>query len=295
MGDSSKDTPANPRRATVLRVVGGIVLAAVLIGGGVAFYRYYMRDVLNDSPEYAFSGSRIVFSPEPPDWVDREQLLEGALSEPGLDRQETVLDLELPQRLAVAFAKQPWVKEVVQVRIFYPATIRVELLFRRPICLIEVKDGLYPVDPEGTYLLTIPYFARLMPDGTIAATDKQHDYLSVQGVETTPMGDIGDPWGDPAVEQAAKLAELFEREAKSLGLRKIRIERILRDPENPARGVDLRFRLTTGNNTVIIWGAFADPKIDDEMKKQRLLALAEEYGNLDRVPEKPIRLDLNGR
>ena len=151
---------------------------------------------------------------EPPPWIS-DTFIEDVLEQSGLDQQETILDSALPGKLAAAFAANPWVSKVHKVQMKYPATVHVDLEYREPCCLIAIPGelGYYPIDPAGI-LLPTDYFTGKSPG-------KISDYIVVHGVQSHPLGSVGDSWGDPIVEQIAKIAVYVH--AKELNVVEIKV------------------------------------------------------------------------
>ena len=54
----------------------------------------------------------------------------------------SIMDDNLTRRVYDAFSLHPWVGKVRQVRKFYPARVEVELVYRKPVCMVAVQGGL---------------------------------------------------------------------------------------------------------------------------------------------------------
>jgi hypothetical protein len=103
-----------------------------------------------------------------------------------------LLDEDLPRRLADAFARHPWVERVEAVEVTPPEGVRVRLRFRTPALAVPQPGGVRVVDRRGVLL---PASA---PDAGLPV---------YPGVAPPPRGAAGEPWGDPAVEAAARGTE----------------------------------------------------------------------------------------
>jgi len=156
----------------------------------------------------------------------------------------------------VAFAANPWVQKVRKVQIKYPAEVYVDLDYRSPVCLVQVPGGAgsYPVDANGI-LLPTDYFTQ----GTAEEiAEKKNAFLFVEGAPSNPIGSFGDPWGDPSVEKAAKIAALLGSDAKTRGIVSIKI--LIAQKENPAAVLwdppQPEFQLLTEDGRVFEWETF---------------------------------------
>ena len=208
-----------------------------------------LRSDFAKSTNYRLFPDRFLIT-EPPPWIS-DTFVEDVLEHSGLDQQETILDSDLPGKLAAAFAANPWVSKVHKVQVKYPANVHVDLEYREPCCLIAIPggQGYYPVDPRGI-LLPTDYFTGKSPG-------KISDYIIVYGIESHPLGSVGDSWGDPIVEQVAGIAERLRNEKKELEIVEIRVildklsddERIFdKKRPNPPR-----FQLITSSGTTMDW------------------------------------------
>lgn len=111
---------------------------------------------------------------------------------------ETVqaVDPALPAQLSAAFARHPWVAEVLSVRVEPDTTIRVDLRFRVPVLAVQVAGEPEPraVDRAGVLLPTLP------PNTPLP--------LLTTPV-LPPLKPAGEVWNDPTVKRAAELAETY--------------------------------------------------------------------------------------
>ena len=107
-----------------------------------------------------------------------------------------VVEPTLKERLAATFAKHPWVSEVTNVTIGADASIRVELKFRVPVLLINVK-GEEPrvVDRHAVILPPLPH----------------HETLpTLVNAQLPPKLQAGLIWPDDTVKRAADLAHTYK-------------------------------------------------------------------------------------
>ena len=108
-----------------------------------------------------------------------------------LPDQLPLLEEGLAARLASAFALHPWVEKVERVEIVPPHRVLVQLVYRTPVLAVRQGEQVRAVDRRGI----------LLP--TTAITDGLPVF---QGKAKPPAGPTGTPWGDPAVEEAARAA-----------------------------------------------------------------------------------------
>jgi hypothetical protein len=162
--------------------VGGLI-------GGVILLGRLAQERLREQDRHPFSFSDIVCDPPPglsrSDFLDEVQYL---ASIPGhLHLREP----DLAQRLARGFARHPWVKSVERVEVVPPDRVQVRLVYRRPALavpaggLVRVVDGQGILLPRGASGAGVPVFGGKAPP---------------------PAGPAGTPWGDAAVEKAARAA-----------------------------------------------------------------------------------------
>lgn len=101
----------------------------------------------------------------------------------------SLLDAGLTERLARAFALHPWVEEVVRVEITPARQVVIHLRHRTPVLAVASQGTTRAVDRHGI----------LLPKS--ADTRGLPVYA---GTARPPTGTDGQPWGDPAVEAAAR-------------------------------------------------------------------------------------------
>ena len=131
-----------------------------------------------------------------PDWIHTD-IREEAFRDASLDEPLSILDENLVERIARAFSLHPWVEEVRRVRKRHPARLEIDLVYRRPVCMVVVPDGMHTVDIEGV-LLPADHFPPV----------EAMQYPRLRGVETTPTSP-GTRWRDVRVIEAAEIAAAF--------------------------------------------------------------------------------------
>lgn len=176
----------------ILLALGGLSFAAY-----EAWTRYGAAHAHWES--YSLTLRDVQMTP-PPAWVRSD--VRGDVARIGSLDSLSLLDHNLTRQVAHAFALHPWVAKVERVSKFYPAGLRVDLAYRRPVGMVEVehqgKPGLLPIDRDGVLL---------PPEDFSAAQAKSLPRLSVG--KTFPAGPVGSSWDDPRVTVAAILADFL--------------------------------------------------------------------------------------
>lgn len=136
----------------------------------------------------------------PPPWV-RATIKSDVMRLGSLERV-SLLEADTGRRVAQAFELHPWVQRVQRVSKHFPASIRVDLTYRRPVAVVEVErgdqPGLLPVDRDGILL---------PPEDFSTAQVKALPRIAVG--RTFPAGAVGTAWGDDRVTAAAAIADVL--------------------------------------------------------------------------------------
>ncbi len=142
-----------------------LMLGVLLIAGGIAIAPFLpvWWDQLRNQEEYRITPSDIVVTP-PNEWVP-PQLLQEVLAE--FPPRMSLLDDSLLTDIAVAFARNPWIESVEQVRKTREG-IEVDLVYRRPVLFVKTELGFYPVDAAGILLLP-PTFPKRTPRSCLSS------------------------------------------------------------------------------------------------------------------------------
>jgi hypothetical protein len=229
--------------------------------------------------EYRLAAAQIEIT-APPHWVPHD-LVEQVVEHANLSRELSILDDNLVGEVAEAFRLSPWVDEVVSVTKSYPARVVVAVNYRRPVAMVEVRQGQYPVDSHGV----------LLPPQEFSVADT-HAYPTITGVVSTPQGPAGTEWGDPVVEDAARLADELSAQWKSLGLASIVCPRTADSHARIDEGV---FLLMTRGGSRIIWGHAPGTDHPGELSTKQKIGRLEEYvkrfGGFER-PHGPYQIDI---
>lgn len=235
---------------------------------------------LNSRPEYQLAFSQIRLEPAPTDGVPVD-LVARLQKREMLPETVSLLDPALPKTLAEAFARNPWIERVVEVRNQYPAKVTVRVEYRRPVAMVVVKDGQYPVDGYGV----------LLPPGDFAAPDIER-LIPIRGVVTAPYAPEGRPWTDPAVLAAADLARYLGPRWKDLKLKAIRVGQPASADAQPE---EIPLELETAGGSRILWGRTPKTEHPGELTGEQKLGRIEKYlaeFNAFERPNGPYEIDI---
>lgn len=259
------------------RLLRFALLAAIPV---LAPWLYRQLPKLESREEYRLALDKVVIDPAPVAPIPTT-LFEQVQKRAELPDELSVLDRELPKRLAEAFSLHPWIARVVEVRNEYPAAVRVSVEYRKPVALVHVSNGYYAVDKDGI----------LLPPQDFSKTDAE-EYIAVKGIASTPQNAAGQRWDDPAVTAAARLADLLAPKWKQL-----QVATIVAPKDVPALTDDdtLQFDLLTKNGSRILWGRAPGTQHPGELtpsqKLGRLNKYLAEFGSFDR-PSGPYEIDI---
>ncbi len=252
------------------RAVLVIAAVSIVIVGSRTLW-HMVRDHVQTRPEYQAAVEQIQLTPLPA-WIHSDVKTE-VIRDAGLPAELSILDERLFDRLKQAFALHPWIARVEKVERSYPAHIRVDVVYRRPVAMVEVSGGLLPVDAD----------AILLPTADFSPAEAEN-YLRIAGAASSPLGPLGTAWADPAIAAAAKLADLLQPAWTDLQLRRIRIRNLI-----ATGGAQIMFlELGTRSGTTFVWGAAPGSELPQEAtaaeKLARLQQLASRQGSLDATP-----------
>jgi hypothetical protein len=271
-----KKSPATKDGASRKRLpakwIGRCLLAAAIVTGCTAAALglwQKLRPHISSQPEYLVNVRELDVT-QPPKWI-RADVKAEVLRDAGLPPQISILDERLKETLTQAFSLHPWVAAVEKVETSYPAQIRVTVAYRRPVAMVEVHDGLLPVDARGV----------LLPPEDFTPQEALQ-YPRVAGLAGSPLGPIGTRWGNPIVEAAAKLAEVLEPTWGELQLHHIAA------PTGAGSELSaITLEVATREGTKFVWGRAPGYERPEEPKASekivRLKKLAGQLGSLDKT------------
>jgi hypothetical protein len=270
-----------------------VLLVAVLWG---TWHLVWLKvgDYVLSSEEYVVGPQQVEITPLPP-WIHTDVRSE-VFRNASLDGPLSIMDDQLTERMARAFSLNPWVAKVVRVTKQPSARVKVELVYRRPVCMVALPSGghlpssaqwpgdLLPVDAHGV----------LLPYGSDDFTPVEKSrYPRLLGIATGPVGTVGECWGDARVVGAAEIAAALGDVWEELKLQYIVPSPPLAGgaPQEPA------YTLVTRHGTRILWGRAPGSNALGEApaaeKVARLREYVEQYGTLDRAGG-PRELDIYG-
>jgi hypothetical protein len=213
---------SNSRQSPLVRILRllvrpryrGLVLTAAVIVGAIAAALWGWQRwgaAAMRSAEYVLTPEQISVTPQPA-WI-RTDVKAEVIRNAGI-AQLNLREPKLVEQLARAFALHPWVASVVRVEKRYPAEVRVELAYRRPVAVV-------PVVLQGqSRLLFIDDQSVLLPTSDFDA-DQAQDYLRIANTSEMPAGVYGTPWGSERIRGAARVAAVLADCWQPLGLYQI--------------------------------------------------------------------------
>jgi hypothetical protein len=276
-------------------VLGTMILCLVLLGIFIACAYAAWQKIgprVLASPEY-FVGPRQIEITPPPPWLHHTDLAAEVYRDLTLHGPVSIMNDDLIERVTAALLRQPWVAKVRSVAKQYPAKVKVDLMYRRPVCMVKLGDQLFPVDVEAV----------LLPSN---ADDfdpvEKSKYPRLEGVDRGPMGGVGKRWGDSRVAGGAEIAAALLPIWEKLKLQSI----VPHLPSQTAAGAgpgpaaarrvnDYDFDIMAGGGMRIIWGRSPASDISGEpapqQKLKKLQQFFAEHGSLN-YPGGPKELDL---
>ncbi len=240
---------------------------------------------LQQREEYRLVLSEMRLTP-PGRWVPAS-LVDEVAERSSLPQPLPLLDPGLAEQVAQAFRAHPWVEGVREVRVTPRDGIAVHLDYRAPVLMAQTKRGVYPVDRAGV----------LLPPQDFSA-EHTAEFPLLINAPSIPQGPAGTPWGDPAVEGAARLAEVLAPGQRlsdywqRLGLEAIALLPRTQTGDKPAAP---QYELLTDSGTRILWGHAPGEDVlepSPAQKLDRLLRYLDAYGGFDQ-PYGPRRLDIH--
>ena len=245
---------------------------------GLASYHLWQQhgDRILAQPQYRLNPSKLEVT-EQPTWIHSD-VKQNALTA-GQLHEANLLDKELVLQVKQAFGVQPWVKRVLRVNKRYPSTVEVDLEYRRPVAMVEVPAGMFPgYDYEG--LLPVDEEGYLLP--VEISEQEAQQFPKIGGIDASPAGPPGSPWGDPRIAAAAQIVRLLEDVWDPLELYKIDIPG--RQPAvEDSLGDD--FILVTRKRRHYTWGSAPGQEHSGEdraeQKAMGLKNFLEKHGSLD--------------
>jgi hypothetical protein len=150
--------------------------------------------------------------------------------------------------------------------------------------MVEVTDGALPVDAEGVVLPTTDF-----------KPGEADRYPRIGGIQTSPAGLVGSPWGDPAVAGAAQIAAAVANDFDAL-----QFFRIVPNGRHAGGrgGMEYSFAIFTRGGTQIDWGLAPDTTVVGEHPTGDKLARIKQHimqnGPLDGGVPQHLRFNSKG-
>lgn len=245
---------------------------------GVTSYHLWLKhgDQILRQPRYRLQPELLQVT-EQPEWISSD-VRQSAITA-GRLHDANLLDKELVLQVKQAFGVQPWVKRVLRVNKRYPSSVEVELEYRRPVAMVEVPAGMFPgYDYEG--LLPVDEEGYLLPI-ELSEQDAQA-FPKIGGIDSSPAGPPGSPWGDVRVAEAAEIIVLLEDIWRPLELYRVTV------PPRHSPGDEApqdEFVLVTRKQRHYAWGSAPGKERQGEDraadKATGLRAVLEKFGPLD--------------
>jgi hypothetical protein len=280
------DSPPLPvpiRRILLRPRVWGGLLFLLALGFGAHFLWQRGAPTIARHPQYQLTAESINIT-SPPAWI-RSDIKAQVIRDAGLTTLSVLDDGEtVSRRVKDAFEFHPWVASVVRITRRLPASLDIELKYRRPIAAVESRDS------DGVSYLPIDERATRLPEGDL--TDAECRYLPrISGVTGRPL--VGDVWNDPRVVGGAKLAAALNDVWQKLRL--VEIIAVMTSAPQDDTPVYAYEIITTGGMRVV-WGAA--PGLESttnesafDKKRQRLLDYAAQNGSFESI-DGPAAIDV---
>jgi hypothetical protein len=274
-----------------LLVLLGIALAVGVIGGPYLAWRKLKSRILS-SPEYRVGPEQVEITPAPA-WIHSDIRAE-VFRDPSLDGPLWLTDDNLTEQIATAFSLHPWVAKVTRVTKRHPTStnptaVKVELVYRQPVCMVEVPGGVLAVDAEGV----------LLPSEDFSPIEATR-YPRLVGTDQKPTGPPGRRWADARVVGGAEIAA-----ALGPAWEVMRLQRIVplaagaadhSVDQSDRRAREPIFALFTRAGTQVLWGYAPGANMLGEPSAAEKVARLQHYlavhDTLDGPQGQPQKLDV---
>ncbi len=251
--------------------VAGLVGATVLLAGLIvaAFFAWtHWGRVAIDGKQHQLVPEHVQIPPVP-SWIRAD--IKAEVFRDGSLTDASALESDLTPRVAHAFEMHPWVAGVTRVSKHAPASVVVDLTYRRPIAWVEVPEGMF--GQKGQAALPIDSDSVLLPQADFTSDDLgRFIRIDIEGLSM--CGPTGTPWGDARVAGAAAIATVLGEDWSKLGLYEIKAFTDTSQPHSPAT---MRYELITPNEKRLIWGSAPGDEPTGEPPAAIKLRLLREY------------------
>ena len=261
-------------RSWTVPVVALLVCLGFLLLGIVAVGRA-TRQGIRDQERFTFAFDDIDCG-SPPNQT-RSAFLSEVQYLGSISSRLRLLDDDLAERLATAFASHPWVENVERVHILATRGVEVGLKFRQPALAVKLPAGAAPVE-FGPALRVVDGRGIVLPASTSA-----QDLPVFTLVDKNPPGPAGQPWSNPSVAEAAGIAAILRQH-------KLKISSLV--------AAQQEWTLFTPGKTRVLWGHAIGQEASGEApaseKAQRLARYCTQHGGLG-LPDGPYEHDVRPR
>ncbi len=243
------------------------VLVTGLFFGAAALIWEAVGPDVQSSDAYWLTPESVEITPLP-EWI-RSNIRRDVFRDASMDGALSIMDDDLVDRLRSGFALNPWVAKVISVRKHHPARVKVDLVYRRPVCVVAIGEERLPVDAQGV----------LLPGGDLSPVEAAR-YPRLVGIETRPLTSAGDRWADPRVAGGAEIAAALQPVWEKLGLESI----VPLPVEEVGRAREHRYELVTRGGTRVFWGrspSSSPGEVPAAEKIDKLQKYAAEHGTLE--------------
>lgn len=244
--------------------VGPLTILGVLALLSFGFHHYTVPR-LASWPEYQLISERWEVT-QKPTWI-RGDVIREAIENGDLTKL-SLLDPKLAEKANSAFVTSAWVKEVNRIEKRYPAKVRVDVTYRKPVAVVEVVDEASA--EEGLACYFVDEYGVLLPQSDFSEVDLTH-YPRIRVPGATRQGPKGAPWGDPRVEQAASIAGAILDKFNDWGI--YSIELATRGDEDFRGKGPFMFRLSTVRGLKVDFGRApgledsAEPTVGEKVRR----------------------------
>ncbi len=270
------------------RIVTVLLLIMALFAGGAWYAWIKLKDRILAAPEYQLGPEQVEVTPQP-SWIPQSDVRAEVFRSPTLDGRLSLMDDDLARRIADAFARHPWVAKVGSVTKKYGG-VKVEVVYRKPVCMVQVPGGGVPVDAEAVLLPT--------EAGDFTPTEAAR-YPKLWGVDRGPIGSAGARWNDARVIGGAEIAAALDEKWEPMRLEHIEpsaADTAGSSPSDVGRTAEPIFTLVTRRGSRITWGyapgANAVGELSAAEKVARLQHYFETKDSLDGPEGKPQQLNI---
>jgi hypothetical protein len=272
-------------------ITWSVVALVGFVGLSYGLWQHVGPQVLS-GPEYTIGPRDVEITP-PPSWI-RSDLAGDVVRGLSLDAPLSILDDDIAQRLHEAFAAQPWVAKVERVSKQHPARVRVDLVYRRPVCMVETSGAPLPgstvqIPPR---LLPIDVQGVLLPERDFT-DDKRRQYPRLAGIPTSPPSVAGGRWTDSRVIGGAQIAAELIDVWTELSLERIVASSL---PDTSLEPPEHTYEIFTTGGTRILWGHAPDTRMPGVVsvfeKIARLKQIKKDEGSLE-GPAGPRTIDVH--